>query len=493
MATNQRNQTIARAARIELARRSMLDFATMTDPRYTVNWHHRVLCEYLELFVKKKILRLMVFEPPRHGKSELVSRKLPAYILGRDPDASIIATSYSDDLAARMNRDAQRIISSPAYSVVFPQTTLAGQSNQLTASGSYIRNSGLFEIVGRRGVYRSAGVGGSITGMGGDYVIIDDPIRNREDAASKVLRDKTWEWYTSTLYTRLEKDGAILLTMTRWHEDDLAGRLLNLMETDPAADQWTVLNFPAIAEAVRHPDDPRSEGEALWPEKYTAKQLEAFKASIGSYDWNALYQQRPAPLEGGLFDRKHWQYWRELPPKLTDWVQSWDCAFKATSTSDFVVGQVWARDGANCYLVDQIRQRMTFTETMESIRLMSQLYPSTRRKLIEDKANGSAVIDALKREIPGLIPVQPRGGKESRAASISAAVESGNVYLPHKARWLGDFIEECAAFPNAAHDDQVDAMSQALIFLQRRSRMGRMLESLSHSPKPGENPYIIIP
>lgn len=480
-----KNHAIAQAARNELARRGLCDFATATDSNYVVNWHHKVLCDYLDRFVQKKIKRLMVFMPPRHGKSELVSRKLPAFIFGRNPDAEIIATSYSADLAQRMNRDVQRIISNPAYTELFPGTTLSGQSNQIISGGSYIRNSDIFEIVGRRGVYRSAGVFGGITGMGGDYIIIDDPLKNREDSASEILRDKVWEWYTSTLYTRLEKDGSILLTMTRWHEDDLAGRLLRLMEADPAADQWTVLNFPAIAEVVRHPEDTRAEGEALWPMKYTVKQLEATKASIGTFDWNALYQQRPAPIEGGLFKREYWQYWDELPPKLAEWVQSWDCAFKATSTSDFVVGQVWARDGANRYLIDQVRGRMTFTETVQAIRRMSELYPQTHRKLIEDKANGSAVIDTLRREITGLIPVQPQGGKEARAQAVSAVVESGNVYLPRKARWLGDFIEECAAFPNGAHDDQVDAMTQALIRYKGHNKG-------FFKPKNNELPYTIV-
>jgi len=481
-----KKQTIARAANNELARRSLCDFATATDERYIVNWHHKILCEYLDKFVQKKIKRLMVFMPPRHGKSELVSRKLPAFIFGKNPDAEIISSSYSADLAQRMNRDTQRIISNPLYTELFPGTTLSGQSNQIISGGSYIRNSDIFEIVGRRGVYRSAGVFGGITGMGADYIIIDDPLKNREDSSSDILRDKVWEWYTSTLYTRLEKDGSILLTMTRWHEDDLAGRLLRLMESDPAADQWTVLNFPAIAEAMRHPDDPRNEGEALWPMKYPLTQLEATRASIGALDWNALYQQRPAPMEGGLFKREYWQFWNEWPPNLTNWVQSWDCTFKGTNKSDYVVGQVWARDGANYYLIDQVRRRMTFTETLQAIREMSELYPQTHRKLIEDKANGSAVIDTLRSEITGLIPVQPQGGKEARAQAISAAVESGNVFLPQKAHWVGDFIEECASFPNGAHDDQVDSMSQALIRYRKNTRKGLC------EPNNGELPYTIV-
>ena len=463
-----KNQTIARAAIYELARRSLCDFATVTDARYTVNWHHRVLCNYLDRFVRREIPRLMVFMPPRHGKSELVSRKLPAYLFGLNPDTSIIAVSYSADLAQRLNRDTQRIIDSPAYGEIFPATTLFGRNIRSLADGSYLRNSDIFEIVGHRGVYRSAGVGGGITGMGGDFIIIDDPLKNREDASSAVIREKLWEWFTSTLYTRLEKDGSILLTMTRWHEDDLAGRLLKLAEADPAADQWEVLSFPAIAETVRHPEDIREEGEALWPDKYSVERLDTVKIAIGSYDWNALYQQHPAPSEGGLFKREHWQYWNELPAKLTEWIQSWDCAFKATDTSDYVVGQVWARDGANRYLIDQIRRRMTFTETIQAIRDMSKLYPRTHRKLIEDKANGSAVIDLLKREITGLVPVEPHGGKETRAQATAPAVEAGNIFLPKSAPWLGDFAEECATFPNGAHDDQVDAMTQANMYFNSK-------------------------
>jgi len=460
---------IIREAKNELARRCLCDFATVSDDNYTVNWHHRVLCDYLDRFAKREIPRLMVFMPPRHGKSELVSRKLPAFLFGKNPDTSVIAVSYSGDLAMRMNRDVQRIIDSDEYSYIFPDTCLFGKNIRTVADGSYLRNSDVFEIVGRRGSYRSAGVGGGITGMGGEYIIIDDPLKNREEASSLTIREKIWEWYTSTLYTRLEKDGCILLTMTRWHEDDLAGRLLSQAESDPDADQWEVVTFPATAEAVSHPYDIRNEGDPLWNDKYNSARLVTIKSSIGSYDWNALYQQHPTSPEGGLFKREHWRYWKELPKGISNWVQSWDCSFKATNTSSYVVGQVWAKSGADRYLIDQVRKRMTFTETLQAIRNMTKLYPKTRRKLIEDKANGSAVIDTLKKEITGLIPVNPEGGKESRAQAVSPAVESGNVYLPFGMPWLGDFIDEFAAFPNGSNDDQVDAMTQANIYYGKRS------------------------
>ena len=187
----------AMLARRELARRHMADFVLYVDKRYQMNWHHRLLCEYLDRFVSGEISNLMVFMPPRHGKSELVSRKLPAFILGKDPDTSIISCSYSADLASRMNRDVQRIMDTPRYQEVFPKSKLFGKNIRSVANGTYLRNSDIFEIVGHRGVYRSAGVGGGITGMGGEFIIIDDPVKNREDADSPTLREKVWDWYTS--------------------------------------------------------------------------------------------------------------------------------------------------------------------------------------------------------------------------------------------------------------------------------------------------------
>ena len=461
--------------RQNLARRHLADFALYTDSLYQMNWHHALLCEYLDRFVAKEITRLMVFMPPRHGKSELVSRKLPAFIFGKNPDASIIATSYSADLAGRMNRDAQRIIDSDEYADIFPNTYLSGKSNRsITLKGNYLRNSEMFEIVNHRGSYRSAGVGGGITGMGGDYIIIDDPIKNREEANSTTYRNKVWDWYASTLYTRLEKDAALLVTLTRWHEDDLAGRLIEAAKV-PDGDDWVIISLPAIREDGQCEYDRRETGEPLWAYKYDIDRLANIKATIGGYEWNALYQQRPAPQEGAMFKREWWQRWREMSGDLFDFLQSWDCAFKDKSTSDFVVGQVWARsrkNPANRYLLDQVRARMTFTETVQAIRDLSAKWPKTTRKLIEDKANGTAVIDVLKKEIPGILPVEPLGGKVVRAHAVTAVVEARNVYIPDAtiAPWVFDFVEELASFPSATHDDQVDAMTQANAYYNEKGK-----------------------
>ena len=458
---DERISTLVLEAERELARRKMGDFVLYVDHNYRMNWHHRLLCEYLDQLAHKQIRRLMVFMPPRHGKSELVSRKFPAFLLGQQPDTSIISCSYSADLASRMNRDVQRIIDEESYHQLFPDTSLTNKSTRQFSDTRYLRNNDVFEIVNHRGVYRSAGVGGGITGMGGEYIIIDDPIKNREEADSATYRDKVYDWYTSTLYTRLEKDGCILLTLTRWHEDDLAGRLLK--DSQGGADQWTILDLPAICEAPTKSYDIRQEGEALWKWKYDEKALAAIKATVGSRDWAALYQQHPTPGDGGTFKREWWQFYRTLPDGLYDYIQSWDCTFKDAQSSDYVVGQVWARKGSSRYLLDQVRGRMSFTETIRAVRSLSAKWPQAVRKLIEDKANGTAVIDVLRRELPGLIPVEPEGGKIVRANAVTAVAEAGNVFLPDPsiAPWVHDFIEEHAMFPNGANDDQVDAQSQA--------------------------------
>lgn len=454
------------------ARAGLLAFARYTKENYAAGWHHEILCDKLDRFARGEIKRLIVSMPPRHGKSELVSRRLPAFIYGLNPDAQIIACSYGADLASRMNRDVQRIMEGEAYRRLFPGTRLGGENVRTTAEGAVLKNSDIFEIVGHRGVYRCAGTGGGITGMGADFIIIDDPIKDGEQAMSPTYREKVWEWYQSTLYSRLEtqnggEDGGILVTMTRWHEDDLVGRLLAQAKADPDADQWEVLELPAICELEGScAIDPRKTGEALWEEKYPLPKLERLRRAIGPQWWNSLYQQRPSAMEGGIIKRSWIKFYRksELPETFQEELQSWDCTFKETKSSDFVVGQVWGRKGANKYLLDQVRDRMDFTKTIAALLSMSARHPRTYTKLVEDKANGPAVIATLKNSVSGLVAVEPEGSKEARLSAVAVEFEAGNVLLPHpdEAPWVRDFIEELVNFPNAAHDDQADACSQAL-------------------------------
>lgn len=256
------------------------------------------------------------------------------------------------------------------------------------------------------------------------------------------------------------------MIMTRWAEDDLAGRLIS--EADAGGEQWVILSLPAIAE--ENDMLGRSIGEPLWPERFGLDELLMIKAAVGSYVWNALYQQRPSPVEGGMLKRGWWQFYKESPSKFDEIIQSWDMTFKDSAGTDFVVGQVWGRKGADKYLLDQVRDRMDFPATLTAVKSLTAKWPQASAKLVEDKANGPAVIAMLKQKIEGLIPVEPQGSKVARVSAVSPQIEAGNVYLPDPsiAPWVHDFIEECAAFPTGAHDDQVDAMSQALMRLGGR-------------------------
>jgi predicted phage terminase large subunit-like protein len=313
------------------------------------------------------------------------------------------------------------------------------------------------------GGYTSAGVGGAITGKGFKIGIIDDPFKNREEADSEVVRESRWNWYKSTFYTRQEGVSAIIVIMTRWHEDDLAGRLQK-------EGGWDVVRFPALAE--ENDILGREVGEALCPDRFDVAKLLEIKQIIGSRFFSALYQQAPTPSEGELFKRDEWDFWDVLPEKFDEIIQSWDMTFKDTKQSDFVVGQVWGRLKANYYLIDQVRAKMSFTKSKAEVIKLSARYPLATVKLIEDKANGTAIIDTLKEDVEGIIAINPTESKYARASSVQPLCEAGNVFLPNKERhpWVDDFIEECTFFPNGAHDDQVDAMSQALTRLKLKNK-----------------------
>jgi len=427
---------------LKMARENLASFAVLTCRGYRPNWHHKVLAEKLTALMHGEIDRLMVLMPPRHGKSELASVRFPAWFLGHNPKKRVIATSYSARLAETFGRRVRDISDSWVFRLVFPSLLLkegAKTANRWETSEG--------------GGYVSAGVGGSITGMGGDLLIIDDPFKNKEEADSEVYREKVWEWYQSTLYTRIEKGGKILVILTRWHEDDLAGRLL-----EQSGEEWTVVCFPAIAEEE---EEFRAVGEPLWADKYGIEALKRMERAVGSRVWNALYQQRPAPASGTVFRREWWRFYDELPTGLRLF-QSWDMTFKDSAGADYVVGQVWGNKGADYYLIDQIRDRMDFSQALKALKHLSEQYPEATAKYIEDKANGPAVISALKGSVGGLIAVNPRGSKVARSNAVCPFIEAGNVYLKRGAAFTRELIEEAAYFPSGKHDDMVDAMTQAL-------------------------------
>ena len=447
------------------ATRSMLAFTTHTKPDYVVNWHHRAICEQLDRFIAGDIRNLMIFTSPRHGKSELVSRRLPAYLLGMFPDDPIIACSYSADLASRMNRDVQRIIDDERYVALFPETRLYGSNVRATAQGSYLRNSDIFEIVGHRGVYRSAGVGGGITGMGFKWGIIDDPIKSQKEADSATFRESVWEWYTATYWTRQEKDARKLLTLTRWHEDDLAGRLLELAASDPLADQWEVLSLPAICEDPDAPYEQRAVGEALWPEKYGLAFFAAAKAN-NPRQFAAIHQQSPRAREGNMFKLK------DLPivpiaPVQGRRVRYWDLGGADSNTADFSAGVLMnAAPDKRFYIEDVERGQWLPRERNERIRTTAatdqERYGHVETWIERVPGLAVEVVDEIVRYLAGfqVHTEMARLDKTTRADPLASQCEAGNVSVV-KADWNAAYRDEMCTFPNGKKDDQVDGSSGA--------------------------------
>lgn len=469
----------SREVHIDKAGKNLLGFTTWTKPDFEINWHHKVTARAVTKWIRREIPNIMIFMPPRVGKTEVVSRRTPAFILGRQPNAKIIATSYADSLASANNRDVQRCIDTDDYRLVFPQTTLSGENVRSNVQGSWLRNNDIFEIVGYRGAYKSAGCGSGITGLGFNYGIIDDPFKDWKEADSPTIRQARWDWYTSTFYSRKEKGAGICLVMTRWHEDDLAARIL--AGARKSGEKWVVVAFPMLKEEgtkdVPYADfmdaeflkmDPRKPGEPLWPNKYSLEDCHLIRGSVGDRIWNGLYQQRPSNPGGNIFKRAWLQnYWNKdtLPKWFDQMLISVDCTFKETNDSDYVAMGVWGKRAGDFYLIDQIRERMGIIETMAAIRSLSVRYPRAMMKAVEDKANGSAVIEMLRKEIPGMVAIEPEGSKESRANAVAPAFQSGNVFLPDPVLnpWVSDYQDELVAFPKGANDDQVDQTTQALI------------------------------
>jgi len=452
---------------------------------YKPGKHTRLICDYLLRVEQAEIEKLMIFMPPRHSKSMTVTETFPSYFIGKDPERRVISVSYSGGLAKRFGRANKQKLEE--YGPDIFKIGMARDQASVTDWG----------VVNHRGGMLSTGLGGTITGEGADLLLIDDPIKNRKEANSVTYRENLWNEWQNTLVTRLQPGGVVILVLTRWHEDDLAGRLL-----EQEGNQWTVLRLPCEAEDK----DPlgRSYGEPLWPQYgFDQAWMDKRKKEVGSRTWASLYQQRPTAEEGELIKRHWWRFWcypgqekklrpvtntmedgtvvevrpEPLPEKFDITAQSWDMSFKEVDESSYVVGQVWSKRMANSYLRDQLRERLDFPATVRAVLGLSKKWPEAGAKWIEDKANGPAVLSTLKRKLSGLIAIQPYGSKEARVHAVSPEIEAGNVYLPHPAiePWVKDFIEECAGFPNAANDDQVDAMSQALNKLQGRVKQSRPL------------------
>ena len=410
--------------------------------------HHWLIADKLEAVARGECKRLMIFMPPRHGKSMLASEYFPAWWLAQFPDRYIIAATYAQDLADDFGRKVRNHCKSPQHAAMFPGFKLREDSQ---AASRFHTEEG--------GVYYGVGVGGPVTGRGAHLLLIDDPIKGREDAESEARRRQLKDWYTSVARTRLMPGGAIVIIQTRWGTDDLAGWLLK----DHAHEGWEVINLPALAEEGDQLG--RAVDEPLWPECYPLEELGAIKLAIGTRDWTALYQQRPSPVEGGLVKLPWFQRYDAPPANPHRVIQSWDTAMKAGEANDPSSGQTWSDNGTGFYLLDNVTKRMEYPELKRAILSFAERWQPSA-VLIEDKASGQSILQELRAStsLP-IIPIEPKGDKVVRLMAVSALIESGRVFLPNSAHWLIDFEAEIASFPNGKHDDQVDAMTQALSYL----------------------------
>jgi predicted phage terminase large subunit-like protein len=445
--------------------------------------HLMLLQEKLMDVAARRTKRLMVFMPPRHGKSTMTSLYFPTWYLGTFPKQKVILASYEAGYAATWGQACRDLMEEfgPALWGVRVRP-----DRRSSADWSLVSTRGDNTVRFASGGMRTAGIGSGVTGRGAHLILIDDPVKDDLQANSATYRQRAWDWFQATLSTRQESEPntVFVLIMTRWHEDDLAGRLIEhgIKEGRP----WEVLSLPAVAE---DDDDPlgRVTGEALWPEYWPRSRLNEMKSGMSAYWWASLYQQRPAPAEGGIFKRRWWRFWqpagvhmpppvvvlpdepdhiatvRDLPAKFDEVVSSWDLTFSGGEGS-WIVGQKWGRRGADTYLLDQIRRQMDYPTAKRTFKEWHRRHADVGRKYIEYAANAAALIADLHGEVPGLVKVPVQGDKQHRARSVSAYVESGNVYLPHPAMfpWVDELVEELSAFPNARNDDQVDTMSQAL-------------------------------
>lgn len=435
-------------------------------------WRHAAHLDYLSKHLVKLeqrgVKRILVSMPPRHGKSLLIDTYFPAWWLALHPADRVVLIGYNETFARKWGADVRDLIIEHSEKLnlqVNPERT-AADDWQLTSGGGML----------------CVGYGGSLMGKGADLMILDDVVKSAEEAESEVFRDKIWEWFQSTALTRLQPNAVIIGVMTRWHQDDLFGRIL-----ENQGDRWEVINIPSIAEA----NDPlgRAVGEPLWPEFHTDDPTyEIRKNSMSPYWWSALHQGRPTPEGGGLLKRDWFRFYQSLPQEPDQWIQSWDLSLKDKESNDYSVGQVWLRKGPDLYLVDQVRGHFNLSEMAHHMRNFMRKYPKAIAKLVEDSAMGPALKQTLQHEVAAIIPIVPSGSKWSRAQNIVPYLQGGNIHLPEspsgtKPKWVWEFVEECAQFDKGAYDDQVDAFSQAVGFLGGQS-WGQAIRALRDSPIP---------
>lgn len=400
--------------------------------------------------------RLIIEMPPRHGKSEMVSRYFPAWYIGTRPDDRVILCSYEANFArswGRKARDVLRDFGPELFNVKVKHDTLAAND---------------WEIEGSDGGMITSGVGGPITGRGANLLVVDDAVKNAEEAASPAIQKSNADWWDSTAYTRLEPDAVVCVMGTRWNEKDLTGHILSLGDDDEIGELedeiWYVLKLPATA--VSNDSLGRQPGEPLWPSRYPLERLQRIAQRIGSYFYGALYQQRPSNEEGNIFKRGWWNFYDTLPPEAANAIVGYvivdTAGYDDKTTGDYAAISVVAKAGKDLYWRRALRGHWEFPELKQRIKDQSAEFKLPI--LIEETPWAKPLIQSLEQEVGGVVPFKIEGkSKLTRAQAASPYAEAGNFYLPRRAPWVRDFIEEHAAFPNGANDDWVDTTSMAVL------------------------------
>lgn len=428
----------------------LIAYAAYQWPQYKDAHHHRLIARHLEAVERGEITRLMITMPPRHGKSMLASEFFPAWYMGRNPDHYVVTATYAQELADDFGRKVKNQIEDPAYQAVFPGVGLADDSKSAKRFHIEGATGGYEHATTQRGAFYAVGVGGPLTGRGAHLLLIDDPVKNREDAESEVIRKKTKDWYTSTAYTRLMPGGRIVVIQTRWHEDDLSGWL----QTEHAHEGWTVLDLPAI----------NDDGEALWPDQYPVEALERIKRALPPRDWSALYQQKPSPETGDYFKREWVRTTDFIPPKQSMSIYGGSDYAVTADGGDYTVHVVVGIDPeGRMYLLDLWRAQASsdvwvdaFCDLVrkwgpigwaeETGQIKSGVGPFLIKRMIESRSY------VAREQFP------TKGDKAVRAQSIRGRMALQGLYIHKDAPFLSDLVSEMMSFPVGVHDDQVDAL-----------------------------------
>ena len=454
--------------RVDACHDEFIPFVKSMWPEFIAGRHHYIIAEKLEQIARGEIKRLIINMPPRHTKSEFASYLFPAWMIGRKPSMKIIQATHTTELAVNFGRKVKNLLETEEYQEIFEDCELSVDSK---ASGRWDTKSG--------GMYYAVGVGSNLAGRGGDLIVIDDP-HSEQTAMSASGFENAWEWYTAGPRQRLQPGGAIVLVQTRWSEKDMTGNLIRQMTKDSIADQWEVVELPAILPS----------GEPTWPEFWKREELEQVKASVPAYQWNAQYQQDPTAEELSILKREWWKKWdKEEVPNLQYVIQSYDTAFSKRETADYSAITTWGvfypleiGGPPNLILLDAQKGRWDFPELKE-IALDQYKFWDPETVIIEAKASGMPLTHELQNMGIPVVNFTPSRGNDklSRVHSISPLFEAGMIWAPEE-RWAEDVIEECAAFPNGTHDDLVASLTQALM----RYRQGNFVQIPTDDWEEGE-------